>query len=273
MRVERHQLFEGEDEVVLTAYIQEEKRERPAMLVFPGGAYLFLAGHEGEPVALAYAARGFQSFVLSYTIHKPRAASLALRDAAAAVAFVRKHAEEFGVRADSVALCGFSAGGHLAATLAVSWTDEALAASVGASCAEIRPDACVLSYAPLAHVGDETDIGEGQADMLDALFGTKKPTAEQIEGCKPVNRVTEKTAPCFVWNTGEDTLVTPDNTLLFGAALFRQGVPCEAHVFEPGGHGVSLADERVGVTDPKIKEGVSPWFELSVSWLSRRFGR
>lgn len=106
----------------LTGYIQtpsEEipgKTQRPVILIAPGGGYTMVSDREAEPVALAYASRGFQAFVLRYSV-LPAMWPAPLLEAAEAVHQIRAHAADWYLAPDQVAMLGFSAGGHLAAAL------------------------------------------------------------------------------------------------------------------------------------------------------------
>ena len=96
---------------------------RPALIVVPGGAYAMTSKREGAPIASEFFARGFQTFVLEYVVAGEDGVPYPeqLLELAAAVDYVKKHAEELHVNPDEVFAVGFSAGGHLTANLAVDW--------------------------------------------------------------------------------------------------------------------------------------------------------
>ena len=93
--------------------------QRPAVVICPGGGYHFLSHREAEPVALAFAAMGFNAFIVWYRV-APHVYPRPQQDAAAAVAWVRAHAGETHTHPDKIAIMGFSAGGHCAASLGLS---------------------------------------------------------------------------------------------------------------------------------------------------------
>ena len=112
--------------------------ERPLVLVVPGGGYSHLSAREGDPVALQFAAAGYHTAVLRYAVGDDAAHGLPLRQLAAAIGLVRQNAAQWHVLPDKIAVCGFSAGGHLAlsgAVLAVPGLPE-----------QPRPDAVILGY-------------------------------------------------------------------------------------------------------------------------------
>ena len=111
------------NQAVLTCYLQDQSPKmpnaaiRPAMLVVPGGGYQYCSDREGEPVALAYMAQGFNAFVLRYTADATTPIDKALQDGAAAMDYLRANAAELEIDPQQIAAVGFSAGGHLVASL------------------------------------------------------------------------------------------------------------------------------------------------------------
>lgn len=228
----------------LTAYVQDTSDEmqsaavRPAMLVLPGGGYRFCSDREAEPIALAYLAHGFNAFVLRYAVGDDHPWTESYADGVAALEWIRDHAEEVGIDPAKVAVVGFSAGGHLAASLAVS--------------APRRPDAVVLGYA--------VTLGEFGPRMGKEILDT-------------VSAVTEETSPTFVFSTFSDTVVPIRNSLEFQLALAAHEVPFESHIYLLGPHGISLANSAVasGRTSG-VDEGVAQWLPDSVRFLRRVLG-
>ncbi|MFQ9916811.1 MAG: alpha/beta hydrolase [Flavonifractor plautii] len=104
---------------------------RWAVLILPGGGYERIAPAEGEPVALAFLAAGIQAFVLSYSV-LPALWPRQFLEGAAALAWMRANAPELGFRPDRVAVCGFSAGGHLAGCLAGGYAEPLPERAAGA---------------------------------------------------------------------------------------------------------------------------------------------
>ena len=93
--------------------------ERPLVLVVPGGGYSHVSAREGDPVALQFAAAGYHTAVLRYAVGDDAAHGLPLRQLVSAIGLVRQHAAAWHVQPDKIAVCGFSAGGHLALSGAV----------------------------------------------------------------------------------------------------------------------------------------------------------
>ena len=120
MQYFKHEIKVGDSSVPLTCYLPDAAprtyfpSNRPAVIVLPGGGYGMTYPGEGEPIALSYLARGFCAFVLDYSVYPARFPQ-ALREAFYAIKFVRENACEYGIDPVKIAICGFSAGGHLAA--------------------------------------------------------------------------------------------------------------------------------------------------------------
>lgn len=223
----------------LVSYIHEESEERPAMLVVPGGAYCVVSPTEGEIVAKSFYQAGYNAFVLTYTtdilVREPLKMQ-PLQDISRAVRVIRRRAEEFGICPEKVAVCGFSAGGHLAGSLCVHYGDIEDPDSEYAGISN-RPDAAVLSY-PVITSGEYAHRGS-----FEALLG-KEASREELEYMSLEKHVTPQTPPCFLWQTVEDKTVPVENSYLFAQALKEAGVPFAHHVFARGEHGLSLADQQ-----------------------------
>lgn len=222
----------------LTCYIHEDDKARPAILQMPGGAYRKVAPSEAQLPAEGFYRAGYNVFVLTYTINyldEPLRLQ-PLRDAARAIRLIRARAEAYRVRPSEIAVCGFSAGGHLAASLCVHHGDiaDADAAYAGISA---RPDGAVLCY-PVITTGEYT-----HRDSVRALFGDA-PTEEELKYMSLEHHLTEDTPPSFLWQTATDDAVPVENSYLYAMACRRYGVRFAHHVFSEGVHGMSCATQQ-----------------------------
>lgn len=271
-------------DVRLTAYLLDDSAEfrsgerRPAVVVCPGGAYMFTSDREAEPIALRFAAHGYHAFVLRYTVKQPFPAPML--DLARALQWVRAHAGECRVDAGRIAVCGFSAGGHLAASLGTLWDRPFLYEPLGATPEAIRPDALVLGYPVVdlervaeGPIGDLRD-GDHVVDndyVLATVMDGPHPTPEQLATYRAPDNVNAATPPAFIWHTAADALVPALNSLRFAAALAEHGVPYELHVFQDGPHGLALADDTTAVGGRMIDADARIWFDLALNWLKKQF--
>ena len=229
---------------------------RPAILILPGGGYAWCSKREADPVAMQFLQAGYNVFTLYYTCRSdetvPALRWQPLIDAAGAILHIRRNAEQFGTDPAKIAICGFSAGGHLALSGAVL--------DIPGETAQQRPNAVILGY-PVITAGEFAHRGS-----FVQLAGSEDAAAQQAFTLE--DKVTSDTPPVFVWHTMEDKTVPVENTLLLLAALRRAGVPCEAHLFEKGAHGTSISTAEVDAADPHRAH----WVALCLEWLGETFG-
>jgi len=228
-----------------------------AIVVCPGGGYGGLAGHEGADYALYLNQHGITAFVLKYRLgsHGYRHPRM-LEDAQRAIRTVRARATEWNLDVKRIGIMGSSAGGHLAST-AVTHFDSGKPGSADlVERQSSRPDLGILCYAVIS-MGTNTHQGS-----KNNLLG-KEPSAELVELLSNEKQVTPNTPPCFVWHTAEDKAVKVENSLDFAAALQRNGVAFDLHVYQKGRHGIGLAD-KPPFANPH------PWARDLIFWLKEQ---
>lgn len=243
----------------LTHYGRAEGVGKPALVICPGGGYEFCSIREGAPVARAFARDGIECFVLEYDCAPAPLGTMPVRTAAAAVAWVRENAARFRIDANRIAIGGFSAGGHLAGTLAAVW-HRADWFEPGADLQAHRPNAAVLCY-PVVSAGEHAHRGS-----FVQLAGTDR---DRQQAFSLENLVDGNTPPVFLWHTLDDDEVPVENTLLIEQALRKAGVPHEVHLFPHGIHGLSLADyETYEPNRGRLPDRhVNRWQALCAEWL------
>ena len=233
---------------------------RRSIIICPGGGYRFRSDREADPVALVFAAMGFNAFIVDYHV-APAVHPAALFDVAHAVAWVRAHAAECCADPDKIAVMGFSAGGHAACHLGVRWHDADQMAAFGLTPDQARPNAMVLCY-PVITGGEFAHRGS-----FEHLTGTEDISVHARFSLDEM--VTEQTPPTFLWHTWEDGSVPVENTLLMTAALRRHRVQAEVHIFPKGGHGLSLATPLTsGCPEENVPE-CAQWPELAARFLTQ----
>ena len=254
-----HYNYPDRPEVTLEGYLLDcaltlgQETDRPAVIVCPGGGYVYCADSEGEPVAVQYAARGFHSFVLRYSTGVKAAGFAPLREISWAIGLLRENAQQWHIDPEKIAVCGFSAGGHLALSSGLL--------------AENKPNAMILGYPAVS-----CPNFPGADFMLKFLTGKETVTAEDAEPFDLVPQITGDAPPVFLMATAEDFLTS------FGALPVAQKystlcLPYELHIFNFGPHGMSLArDVSANGSTRYLDPAFSQWHELSVQWLHRTFG-
>ena len=268
MKQELFSLSETDPKATLLSYLHEEDPEtklptRGAVIVCPGGAYEVLCPREGEPVAMSFFAAGFQAFVLHYSLGMLTDAYAPAKQAAAAIRLVREHAKDWNLDPHRVFIAGFSAGGHVAGSAGVLWDAPEVRASLGTAPRGIgRPDGMILAYPVIS-----ADHIFGHRYSLVHLCGKGDPTEEELARFSLEAHVDSTTPPTFLFHCWNDSVVSVRNSLVFAEALLEHGVPCEAHLFRHGDHGISLATpETCGDPTSTGYPDVTPWISLAITW-------
>jgi len=245
---------EARDKPSLTIYRPaREKALGIAILVCPGGGYGGLAlGHEGKEIAQWLNEHGVTAFVLKYRL-SPYRHPIPLQDAQRAVRLIRARAQEWGIDPKKLGIWGFSAGGHLASTVATRFDDGNSRSDDPIEKESSRPDFAILCYPVITMKNPYTHAGSRRN-----LLGDREKDARLIEELSSESQVTARTPPTFLFHTGEDTVVPVENSLLFYSALRKHKVPAELHVYQKGVHGVGLAQK-----DPVL----TTWKERLRDWL------
>jgi acetyl esterase/lipase len=226
-----------------------------AVMSIPGGGYGFLSyDNEGTEQAAWLNARGITTFILLYRLPGEgwaQRSDVPLQDAQRAMRLIRANATRFDIHPDKVAILGFSAGGHLAGSLATRFDDKVYEPVDAADQLSARPDLAGLIY-PVITMGPAAHVGS-----RDNLLGNAS-TMAQRDAYSVERTVSEGTPPLFICCAGDDGLVPPMNSLLMYEAMLKVGQPAELHAFEKGGHGF-------GVRLPKSLPA-SHWPELFMTF-------
>ncbi|MBR5261910.1 MAG: alpha/beta hydrolase [Oscillospiraceae bacterium] len=249
----------GHEDATLEGYILDceislgQFTNRPAIVICPGGGYLYCSPREAEPVALAYAAQGIHAFILRYSTGYAAANFSPLDEINWVIGYIRENAAEWHIEPEKIITCGFSAGGHLA-----------LAAGL---MAENKPNAMVLGY-PAVSVPNMP----GADFMLKLLTGKQTVTDEDAAKFDLLSKIDKSAPPVFLAATAEDML-TGFGALPVAKRYSDLHLGYELHVFQHGPHGYSLADATsADGSSQMLNSAYAHWLELSVSWLNKVFG-
>lgn len=249
----------GHEDATLEGYILDceitlgQAVDRPAVVICPGGGYLYCSPREAEPVALAYAARGIHAFILRYSTGRNAGGFAPLEEIDWTIEYIRAHAAEWHIDPEKILTCGFSAGGHLA-----------LAAGVLAS---NKPNAMVLCY-PATSMPNMP----GADMMLKLLMGRNRVTDEDAEKMELISKLNENSPPAFIVSTAEDML-TSFGALPLAKRYSDLRLGYELHIFQHGPHGYSLAtDVSADGSSQVLNESYAKWLDMSVHWINKIFG-
>ena len=268
MICEKHYITD-DSEVVLVSYCHEPNNEMPskprfpAVVVCPGGGYNICSPREADPIAMRYSAAGYNTFVLYYSLKEKAVFPRSLLDLCAALKFIRENADRFFIKEDNIALCGFSAGGHLAASLGVHWNNPEIMEKSGCFNGENKPNALILGYPVLSTSWIEN------SNNLKRIIGENADFDKRYKDLNLHTCVSESTPQAFLAHTVRDGSVPVEDSIKFAYALIEKGVPCELHIFPNGGHG--LADGTAITNNSGGDKSFAQWMPLSISWLNRLF--
>ncbi|WP_367865241.1 alpha/beta hydrolase [Pedobacter sp. WC2423] len=229
-----------------------QKANGTAVIICPGGGYAFLAtDHEGEEVARRFAAQGVTAFVLKYRLPSDTImvdqSSGPLQDAQQAIYLVRKNAAAWHINPSKVGIMGFSAGGHLAASLAVHYGDLKIKNPEGLS---LRPDFAVLIYPVISFTAS------AHTGSVKNLIGPNA-TQAQKEYFSNELHVNSQTPITFLVHANDDDTVPVENTILFNQAMVKNKVSVETHLYQAGGHGYGMHNKKTS----------DDWFLRLQEWL------
>lgn len=234
-----------------------EKATGTAVIICPGGGYGVLAiAHEGAAVAKWFNSLGITAFVLKYRL--PSDAIMVdksvgpMQDGQKAIRLVRQHAKEWNIHPDKIGIMGFSAGGHLAATLSTHFNEKVYEPADATSA---RPDFSVLIYPVISMENDITHGGSREN-----LLG-KNPSPDRLKYFSNEQQITRETPPAFLVHSIDDGAVPVQNSINYALAMAKQQVPCELHIYQSGGHGYGLGQS---------KNTESLWPDACRKWLEAR---
>ena len=249
-------MFPQDEKAHLITYIRDNPPEmsnspRRAIIICPGGGYTYTSDRENEPIALEFLARGYNVFVLKYSVMEMARNLNPVKEIELAIKHIRDNAAAYNIRPDKVFVIGFSAGGHVALSSGTLLPKEA------------RCNGMILCY-PLVNTCCDEFLG-----IVHSYFcGTDNPTDEQKHLFSLDLHVDEDTPPAFIWHTETDIIAFPQNSKDLAEAMKKFGVKHKLVLFPDGIHGLSLATHE---TCPEIPENdphpCSVWIDLADEWI------
>ncbi len=244
------------------------RRKRPAMVVLAGGGYLFQANdREGEPIAINYFAKGFNCFMVNYSVNDKAKFPRPVVDVSRAIVHIKRNAEKYNVDPDRVYVIGFSAGGHLAASIGTFWAEEWAKSDPDMKPGENKP-AAVLTCYPVITGEKEFYHHDSFMRILGYPIETQDVPQEELDLYSVDKHINENTVPAFIWHTFEDDCVPLENVLLYARALKAGGVHFEMHIYPKGYHAFALANRETWWGSETFDDPhVAQWFADSLEFL------
>jgi len=233
----------------MTIYSTKGENSGRAIVIIPGGGYeveSFI--EEGRRIAEFLSSEGVTAAVLKYRLPQAEISDspwlLPMTDTHRAVSLMRKLAGAYGVDPTKVGVVGFSAGGHLAATVSVMPSNDP---------AE-RPDFSALVYPAVAP-------SDANREWLESTFFHRPMTDEELSDWDLVGKIDESTPPTLLVHSHDDDVVPISESLIWAEAMIEAGGDVEAHYFARGGHGFGPG---------RVEDGTDQWLGLLANWIRRR---
>ena len=266
MLYEKIQLDEHDENVFLQVYAADKIGDyvRKAILVIPGGGYgMVCSDREGEPIAMAFMPYGYNAFVLHYSVKKDPFPSHLIQ-ASKAMKYIKDNAERFNINTEKVFVVGFSAGGHLAATLGTMWNKKEIYEEVDMPKGYNKPAGMMLVY-PVISGGEIS-----HANSFRNLLCTQEPTEEQLQSVSIENFIDENSSPAYIIHTSNDNVVDVRNSLVLADRLAAQKIKFELHIYPDAPHGIALANEITKCGNEKwCDSSMAEWVKNAVSWAEK----
>lgn len=262
------QLDENDENVFLECYVADKIGDyvRSAMLVIPGGGYgSICSDREGEPIAHAFMPYGFNAFVLHYSVGKNAKFPRPLIEASKAIKHIKDNAEKYNIDPEHLFAVGFSAGGHLTASLGTLWHMKEIYDAVPMEFGYNKPAGVIPVYPVIScyefgHMGSTVN-----------MCGSENPTGEERKKCSLEFHVDERTVPMFLVHTATDTTVPVKNSFVMAQALSENNIPFELHIFENAPHGMALGNEITECGNELFNQpSLASWVASAAEWTKRR---
>ena len=232
---------------------------RNAILIIPGGGYSTVcADREGEPIAHAFIPHGYNAFILHYSVGD-KAFPTQLIEASKAIKHIRDNAKTYNINPNKVFTVGFSAGGHLAATLGTMWDKKEIYDEIDMPHGYNKPSGMMLIYPVIS--------SKYHKESFNNLFMEENVSEEKLEKVSIENNISEKSSPAFILHTSNDEIVDVKNSLVLADALASKNIKFEMHIYPDAPHGVALGNK---ITECGIEAWCNPsiatWVKSAVSW-------
>lgn len=243
----------------LMYYKPESKVTNGAVLIVPGSGYAVSPSkspQEGDRVARYLCEKGITVFVLEYRV-APDVYPLPLLDGRRAMRYIRHRSNEFGIDKNKICAMGYSAGGHLTASLTSYLETFDYEGEDDIDKESFIPNLQVLCYPVIS-----MDLGLYYTHKGSSKYLLDGRYEEFKDDLSFENSQVENIPPTFIWHNFDDSCVNVVNSLRYAENLRRNGVSVEMHIFPDGGHGIGLPIE-----DRKDLNHNRKWIELLSHWL------
>lgn len=261
-------LSQNNEHAFLEVFCAEKiwNKKRDAILVIPGGGYNEVcAAREGEPIALRFCAEGINAFVLHYSVKEAAVFPQPLIEASAAIKHIKDNHEMYNIDPDRVFVCGFSAGGHLCASLGTLWHIPEIYNSLDMEFGYNKPRGIIPVYPVISAVTPDAHLGSFQK-----ILGCADPTEDELKRYSLEYCVDENSSPAFIVHTSTDATVSVNSALAFAQAYADKKLAFELHIYRDAPHGVALGNDitSCGVASYD-NPAIAIWLKQSIDWMKQ----
>ena len=270
MLYKKVQLDEKDENVYLEVYVADALASftRNAILVIPGGGYGDVCSNrEGEPIAMAFMPYGYNAFVLHYSVssNSNKIFPTQLIQASMAMKHIKDHAKEYNIDPGKVFVTGFSAGGHLTASLGTMWNKKRIYEALDMPYGYNKPAGIMPVYPVIS-----SDPAFGHMGSFYNLLGSTEASQEMLDATSIEKHVTPDASPAYIVHTSNDDVVNVKNALALANAYAEAGLTFELHIYPDGPHGMALGNHITECSNTKwVDECFAGWVENAVKWASR----
>ncbi len=254
-------LSEKDENIYLETFVPEKvgEHKRKAILIIPGGGYWDVCDkHEGEQIAFAFMAKGFNAFVLHYSV-RTKAFPTQLIEASKAIKHIRDNAEAYNIDPHKVFAVGFSAGGHLTASLGTMWSKKEIYDEIDMPFGYNKPTGMMLIY--------PVTVYEYHNGSFHNLLVNKNPDKAKLDECSIAKNIDENSSPAYIVHSSNDEVVDVRSSLIIANAFAEKKLKFELHIYPDAPHGFALANEAVAPKgDRNNNSAISKWIDNAVYW-------
>lgn len=257
-----------------SSYIQSGNRNtwqperRPAIIILPGGGYQYIADSEDEPVIYHFLTKGYSCFSLHYSVGDKSVYPIPLYELFKTIAYIRQNAIDWGIDSDAIAVCGFSAGAHLAGLGATQYHIESVQQELNLEEDSIKPNAAILCY-PITNVTKLNDENPKRIASWGMMLKNVDIRADVVA------YVSDKMCPIFLWHTRTDGIVPVSQSIELIEKMYINNVKFESHIFGEGYHGLStndvLSNYKGAIQNGIIVPNVELWINMCSKWINNLF--
>ncbi len=276
--------------------------KRPLVLICPGGGYGYTSDREAQPIANSYNAQGYHALVLRYGTGDKGQMPGPIKDLAQSMKYIYDNNESLYIDLDNIFICGFSAGGHLAASLSTYCNDESILGE-HVSKDYLNHKGIILGYPMLdldltsnkmyfgvdgypeyeeiefdfnnnilqpsdIFIRENNKTYANMAVIINSTMAGEYPSEDFINKYSITKNISNTNVPTFLWHGGNDGLVYPQNSIKMATNLYENNIECEIHIFRDGDHGLGLSNQITANNLWEINDACANWLNLSITWIN-----